>query len=300
MGSMGYSGMSPFRISSSVMRTITLKNRDGSVAGRMGVSQTVRGRSAKQKKPKKVQYKFKYVSSQILRSKKAAGAGQAVSAARQMAAALRRMLYTGEYDDTELKHAIEHAERMVRIAKKKKKHLQEEENAGKHGGLCQGDQEQPDEDFMMEKYLSGDTQELSEITEEEMRELLQEIQDQMEDLISDRGRESFTEEELAVSRIDMDPEDLEALKKKHRAQEWKEILEADMKYLKAMFDKYQQDRKNAGGFGDTGGSRGSSDCGGTSGASDAVSLEIGGTEIPVTTGGDVPVVTEGAGMDTLV
>lgn len=293
MGIMGYSGMSPFRVGSSTIR-ITLKNLDGSSAGTIGISKPTRGRLAKNKKPKKVQYKFKQVSTQIMRTKKSAAAGQVISTARQMVASLKRMYGTGDYDDTELRHAIEHAERMVRIAKKKKKHLLEEENAGKKGGVCQGDLEQQDEEALMEECLSEDA---AEMAEEEMRELLQELQQQMQELMEEMQSESVPEEELTVSHINMDPEELEELKKKHRAEEWKEILEADMKYLKAMFDKYQQDRKNAGSSGSSGSSRSSGDSAGSSGA---VSLEIGGTEVPVTTSGDVPVVTEGAGMDTLV
>lgn len=291
MGIMGYSGMSPFRVGSSTIR-ITLKNLDGSSAGTIGISKPTRGRLAKNKKPKKVQYKFKQVSSQIMRTKKSAAAGQVISTARQMVASLKRMYGTGDYDDTELRHAIEHAERMVRIAKKKKKHLLEEENAGKKGGVCQADLEQQDEEALMEECLSEDA---AEMAEEEMRELLQELQQQMQELMEEMQSESVPEEELTVNQINMDPEELEELKKKHRAEEWKEILEADMKYLKAMFDKYQQDRKNAGS---SGSSQGSGDSAGSS--SGAVSLEIGGTEVPVTTSGDVPVVTEGASMDTLV
>ena len=227
-----------------------------------------------------------------MRTKKSAAAGQVISTARQMVASLKRMYGTDDYDDTELRHAIEHAERMVRIAKKKKKHLLEEENAGKKGGVCQADLEQQDEEALMEECLSEDA---AEMAEEEMRELLQELQQQMQELMEEMQSESVPEEELTVNQINMDPEELEELKKKHRAEEWKEILEADMKYLKAMFDKYQQDRKNAGS---SGSSQGSGDSAGSS--SGAVSLEIGGTEVPVTTSGDVPVVTEGASMDTLV
>ena len=211
MGIMGYSGMSPFRVGSSTIR-ITLKNLDGSSAGTIGISKPTRGRLAK-KKPKKVQYKFKQVSTQIMRTKKSAAAGQVISTARQMVASLKRMYGTDDYDDTELRHAIEHAERMVRIAKKKKKHLLEEENAGKKGGVCQADLEQQDEEALMEECLSEDA---AEMAEEEMRELLQELQQQMQELMEEMQSESVPEEELTVNQINMDPEELEELKKKHK------------------------------------------------------------------------------------
>lgn len=289
----GYSGISPFRVGSSTVKTITLKNPDGSVSGTIRISKSTRNTG--KKKTKKLQYNFKQISTQILRTKKAFSAGQAVSMARQMAAGLRRKVVTGEYDETELRHAIEHAERMVRIAKKKKKHLQEEENAGKRGGVCQGDLEGQDREDVVDEYLTDDVGDMS---EEEVRELLHEVQEEMQDLMDDlteeMAQESFIEEELTVSRINMDPEDLEALKKKHRAEEWKEILEADMKYLKAMFDKYQQDRKNAGSSGSSGGSDDSHS------SVSGVSLELGGAEMPVPVSADVPVPTEGASMDMFV
>lgn len=301
MGIMGYSGINPFHIGRSTVRRITIQNRDGSVAGTIGVSKPTKGRFAKGKK-KKLQYNFKQISSQIMRTKKAAGAGQVVSSARQKVASLRRVLYSGQYDDTELKLAIKHAESILRVAKKRKKHLQEEENAGKRSGLCQAELEEEQMERMeeMEEYPS---EELSGISEEEMRQLMQELQEEMRDLMEESMEDleqAVSEDSMMVDRINMDPEDLETLKKKHRAEEWKEILEADMKYLKALFNKYQQERKNAGsssGSGETGDSRSS---GSSQNFSDSVSLELGGAEVPVTAAASAPVVTEGAGMDTLV
>ena len=299
----GISGISPFRVISSRRKTITLRNADGSVSGTISISRSTNNK----KKLKKVPYSFKQISTQILRTKKSASAGQVVSSARQVAASLRRMMYTGKYDDEELRHAAEHAERMVRIAKKRKKHLQEEENAKGQGGVCQADLEEQNEDMdaVWQEYLSGeDSADVSGslmMDAGQMEELLRKAQEQMQDLMEEieaMESEAVSEEELTVSRVNMDPEDLEALKKKHRAEELKEILEADMKYLKAMFNKYQQDRKNAG----SAGSQGSSGDGGSSdsaGYAEGVSLELGGTQMPVSAGVQ-PVPVEGAGMDTMV
>ena len=41
----------------------------------------------------------------------------------------------------------------------------------------------------------------------------------------------------------MSPEDLEEMKKKHRAAEQRDILKADLKYLKALFDKLSRDKE---------------------------------------------------------
>lgn len=300
--------INPFRVSSSATKTITLKNADGSVSGTISISSSSRNKS--KKKLKKVPYSFKQISTQILRTKKPAAAGQVVSSARQVAASLRRMMYTGKYDDEELRHAAEHAERMVRIAKKRKKHLQEEENAKGQGGVCQADLEEQnneDTDALWQGFLSDDNsqagmsaEDLMMMSAEQMEELLREAQEQIQDLMEEMEMmetEALSEEELTVSRVNMDPEDLEALKKKHRAEELKEILEADMEYLKAMFNKYQQERKNAGSQSSSGNSGGSSD---SYGSSEGVSLELGGTQMPVSVSAQEPVMVEGANMDTMV
>ena len=186
--------------------------------------------------------------------------------------------------------------------KKRKKHLQEEEQAGRHGGLCQAEFEEEQEEKQEEVAYAA--QDAVEISEEEMRQLMrelqQEMQDLMEDSMQDLEQEMLSAEELTATRVNMDPEDLEALKKKHRAEELREILEADMKYLKALFQKYQQDKKNAGSSQGSGSSQSSQSSGSAADSSSAVSLELGGSEMPVAAGGEVSVVTEGASMDTLV
>ena len=76
---------------------------------------------------------------------------------------------------------------------------------------------------------------------EQCRELMQEAMEELEDLSS----MSELSEELMLARADgeMDPEDLEQLKKKHRAEELREIMEADMRYLKAMFDRLAKEKQ---------------------------------------------------------
>ena len=52
-------------------------------------------------------------------------------------------------------------------------------------------------------------------------------------------------ESLSSLDTDMSPEDLKALKQKHREKEMQEIAKADAKYLKAIFEKYAADRQQA-------------------------------------------------------
>ncbi len=76
---------------------------------------------------KKLQYNFKKISSQIVRSKNSVSARKAVQAAKREIARLKRLKGSGEYDDEELQLAIDHAKAMEKVAKKKVVHLEQEE-----------------------------------------------------------------------------------------------------------------------------------------------------------------------------
>ncbi|MDE6201993.1 MAG: hypothetical protein K2G19_00790, partial [Lachnospiraceae bacterium] len=79
---------------------------------------------------------------------------------------------------------------------------------------------------------------------------------------------------------------IERLKKKHRSDELREIMEADMKYLRAMFDKLAKEKQeNSSGVSSY-----------NYEAAEAVSLEIGGMEMPVDVSG-MPAMAEGGNLD---
>jgi transcription antitermination factor NusG len=78
---------------------------------------------------KKLKYQFKNISSKILRSKTSQAAKQAAGQARREVLRLKRQKQSGNYDDEEIEAAINHAKAMERVAKKKAKHLEEEEMA---------------------------------------------------------------------------------------------------------------------------------------------------------------------------
>ena len=98
---------------------------------------------------KQLRYRFKDISSKILRSKTSAAARQVASQARREVLRLKRERLNGNYDDEEIEAAIVHAKAMERVAKKKVKHLEEEEMAKASGGPCAGsmidDEEEMDE-----------------------------------------------------------------------------------------------------------------------------------------------------------
>lgn len=276
--------------SNQYVRRMELRRADGTVAGTITIRKPVK------KKLRKLQYNFKEISGRILRSKTSNSARQTVVSARQKVVALRRMQRNGLYDDRELYHAIVHAEAIARVAKKRLKHLQEEERA-KKGGPCDAKTEEKAKEKeiftedMFEEMPEMDLKRLQEMIRE-CQEILQEAMKELERLKSGTG--DLAEELLLEGSEEMDPEDLEQMKRKHRADEMREIMLADMRYLKAMFDKLAKERQSAGsgiggGTGNEGGSEGS------------VSLELSGLDIPVDTPTvDVAQLVEGGAVDASV
>lgn len=289
-----------------------LRRMDGTYVGAISVTKSV------QKKPKRLNYNFKEISAMILQTKTSGSARQVAARAKGKVALLKQRLRCGEYDDKELESAIIHAEKMERIARKRMRHLQEEEMA-KRGGPCFGDPEEECEDFQpeqeeaeQEEELELDRRQQDAMLQKRQQEIQREMQRMMREM--EQAQREFEQEmaelsdmdELAdalgggVSR-DMDPEDLDELKKKHRLDEQREIMEADMVYLKALFYKLAQEKQQ--GSGNSSSSSGSSSSGGGTGSYDGsssgVSLELGGMEMPVETV-EAPVMAEGGSIDTMV
>lgn len=251
------------------VKEYTIKNPDGSVAG------TIRIKKSAKKKTKRLQYNFKYISSKILMSKTSESAGRALATAQSNIGVLYRKLKTGKFDEREVELAIVHAKKLERTARKKLKHLQEEEYAKQHGSCQDETEENGVSDLKDIKEENA-----PEINEEELRKLMKELQNLMEETMKET-MEQTTDELIRSVNQDMDDDDLALLKKKHRAKELREIIEADMNYLKAVFNKLQKEKEEA--------SRGN--CSG-----EGVSLEISGAEIPVQAA-EMPVMAEGGSID---
>ena len=113
------------------------------------------------------------------------------------------------------------------------------------------------------------------------------MQESMQELLEEASLEELSEE-FCGAVYEMEPEDLEQLKKKHRSDEMREIMDADMKYLRAVFQKLEKERQSL-----------------SSGIKNfaaeipsGVSLEISGLEMPVEVQ-PVPVETAGASIDVM-
>ena len=277
-------GMMTSTHNSSVKR-VTIKNRNGTKAGTITISKP------KPKKTKKLTYHFKQVSNQILKCKTSVNAKQVATTAKGYVVLLRKKLYSGDYDTSEVRRALIHAEKMARIAKKKMKHLQEEER-GKKGGPCEGDLEEEKnrkDPLNLDELCESD---LFNMSADKRQELMQEIEAELQELekeLSEGSLGQLADELMPVSTREMDPEDLDLLKKKHRSEELREIMEADMKYLKALFNKLSREKQEGPG---------SSDNSNSDEYSYGVSLEIGGLDIPVETV-EAPVMVEGGNFDVL-
>lgn len=264
---------------------IELKNRDGSSAGTLTIH-----RATVKKKPKKLRYNFKRLSNQIMQSKTSMNAKQLTSRSKFQIADLRLKLSSGDYDYTEVHNALKHAEKIARIAKKKMKHLQEEEFYEKAGAAAAAEEEQEELEESSEGLNTIDT---SGMSQEEMERLMKEIQEEMqkieEELEEAMSSKDYLSEFMQGGGGKMNPEDLEELKKKHRTEEMKDIMEADLEYLKAFFNKLSKEKEESS----SGSSNTASD---SAGNITGVSLELGGMEIPVDAV-EAPAPVEGGNVD---
>ena len=119
--------------------------QDSIVTSTLSYSESLRNQRQQTKNTtlalKKLKYQFKNISSKILRSKTSQAAKQAVGQARREIMRLKRQKQNSDSDSDseEIDAAIAHAQAMERVAKKKAKHLEEEEMVKAAGGICQGD-----------------------------------------------------------------------------------------------------------------------------------------------------------------
>ena len=260
------------------------RRADGTASGMYGVKYAKKQKT-KDKKTKKLNYNFKDVSSAILKASTSFSAKKTVTKARNKLVALRRKLFSGDYNDQELDRAIIHAAKMERIARKKMKHLQEEEKMQKDckdkskDNITKGD-------GLTSPIVEDLNEELQEISMEKMDKLIREIQRMLDETLEEMSK---YEDDLSLSDEETEyyennkRNDLELIKKKNRSKEMREIAEADLKYLKAVFQKLEREKQEADNN------------------SSPVTLEIGGVDMPVqVTAEQIPVMAEGGNMDISV
>ena len=300
------------------MQSANSWSQDSIVTSSLSYSESLRNQRQQTKNTtlalKKLKYQFKNISSKILRSKTSQAAKQAAGQARREVLRLKRQKQSGNYDDDEIQAAIDHAKAMERVAKKKAKHLEEEELAKAAGGIWQGEKVCTDEeertsetdqntdpeteeevvreasdaqsDMDLEEYddpqldqfllqTSDLMAEMSDFTSEMMQELF----DSMRDMMEEMGIDDLSDTMLSVKK-DIDPADLKMMKIKHRNKEMKEIVKADAEYLKAVFDRLEK-MKDTPVIPSGGGMSLSAGSSGTSFSADAAGIDVPAVPAPV-------------------
>lgn len=290
-------------ISVSNRKRLEIKDMSGKVVGSISVT---KGKAAQVVVKKRLPYSFKEISTRLLKTKKSGNAHQVLISARQKVVSLRLMYKGGVYDDDEVFVALMHAQAIVRVAKKREKHLEEEERAekkiGKDGAFCEADLEEKTEEAATKQTQKEEREQTkAKMDMQRMQKLMEQyermMQEAMKELEQLDNMDELSEEMGIDGEISMDPEDLELMKKKHRADEMRAIMEADMKYLKFMFDKLEKEKQSNSVSSFT--SVSTSDAGSNNG-SQGVSLELGGVEIPVEAAPDAMTIVEGGAVDAAV
>ena len=262
-----------------------LYDMNGNHVGTISISRP-RKTSSSGKKKKSALYSFKQVSSQVLQAKTSTKAMQVSNSIRAKIGLLKKQLKNGDVDEEELLRAILHAEMVMRACDKKKKNLKMEETAERN---LEGEEEIPVEPEEPIEDVESE-EKIKELEQEEFEALMEKLEMSADEMMEMAEETVELDEELdemaeALSGT-MTPEDLEQLKVKHRSDEARDILKADLKYLKALFDRLQSEKENAGKANFSG----SYDSG--------VSLSLGGgMDMPVMTTQEVQQPDIGGSMD---
>ena len=215
----------------------------GNHVGTIGICRPTK-QTGKKKKP--ALYSFRQVSSQVLQAKTSTKAMQVSNSIRAKIGLLKKQLKDGDSDEEEIFRAILHAEMVMRACDKKKKNLKMEETAER--GIKAEDEMLAEPKEAPEEMASEE--EIKELEQAEFEALMEELQlsaDEMMELAEDTVELDEELDEMAEALSgSMTPEDLEQLKVKHRSDEARDILKADLKYLKALFDRLQSEKENVG------------------------------------------------------
>lgn len=216
-----------------------------------------------EKVKKRLDYSYQKVSNQVIMAKNSLSASRAVLSARRSLADLKNKLKKSDCSDDEKQAALAHAQSMLRIALKKKKHLELEEmvkhtmemdeRLGKTNGTSgdsdikfilednpENQMDENNEEFDAELFDSNERMadmtsilelnpmmsELSEELSESLLVLNEELSEEMNELF----------DALEFINPHMDKEQFEKLKTKNRCEEQKEQVKADMEYLKVIIE----------------------------------------------------------------
>lgn len=165
---------------------------------------------------KKLTYSYRKVSGAIMRAKTRIQAGNALSSAKAELSSLKRKAGSGQYKDEEVQIAINHANKMIRTARKKMSHLKLEEMQKKADRDTVNGKERKNETVKKQVHAENSTAVKSEFDQQvlELKKRLKQI--------------------------------AKAEKNGHRRSENYDLLQADMEYLKRKIDLLRQDQSGQG------------------------------------------------------
>ncbi len=206
------------------------------------VHKSVKNSSAGKLK-KRLPYNFKQLSNQIMQVKTSNAARPLVTKIQSKLSWLYRKLKSGEYGDSEIAAAIIHAAAMEKIAKRKVRHLEEEEAA--ENGSSPANAPGEDEEIFGKDELEESLKESEEISGKIMKRMMEEIEELEEELSGDMMSE--LQDMVSCAGHEMSEEEIKELRRNHRTEEERQLTRADLKYLKAMFDRLEQEKKQVSG-----------------------------------------------------
>ena len=155
---------------------------------------------------KALSYSYRRVSAAIMRAKTQIQAGNALSSAKSELASLKRKAGSGQYKDEEIQIAVNHANKMIRAARKKVANMKLEEMHKQHDDGTVRGRKQKTEAIKKTKPVRENTSEKAKL-------------DKQMELMKKRLKQLS-----------------EAEKNGHRRSENYDLLQADMEYLKKKID----------------------------------------------------------------
>ncbi len=215
----------------------------------------------KKETEKPVNYSYKEVAMKIRSAKTSESAAQALLSARRKVLEIKRKISSGSGDPEELQIALTHAKRMEMAARRKKHHLELEEmtkntikadeNADNMESAAEDMRnalvsEKEDEIIKEEDEVFEDRKDMiSDITEgseDSSFSPADKMSAELNEMISEFGEEELKELEESMEMLEnmevinphMSEDDFNELKRKHRFDEEKSMVKADMDYLKDM------------------------------------------------------------------
>jgi len=191
--------------------------------------------SEEEKIEKPLNYNYKEIATKIQRAKTSLGASNAVISAKRKVLELKRKLAANNGNVDEIKAALEHAKRLEIVAKKKKHHLELEEIVKKHQKKDQSEERNNTVVIDKRERVESEIEKKDEISKQKPQNI-----DATDELLQSISEMDMTKLEDSMDMLELmevvDPnmskEEFERLKAWHRSSEERELLKANMEYIK--------------------------------------------------------------------